>query len=265
MTIEKFYETLLLVIELDKHLGLQTEIEKIKDGLSNIASAPAQPQHQTALASALAALDEATDKLDRLLTPSQISSITDIGGGEFFDPNISIKIREAISANAMTPSVARDFVADIAKRRAAFLATCEKTSSGLQSLGVKHDRLSPGHADIAFLIPRDIFNNNLEKFANELRFINRLVRDFTEASTGTVGIVELEKLSSSIPTVAIGAGIEIVAKIADVISKFLGAWQKIEEIRDVKQRLSKIGFKGGSGAIDRTDNDNHRRSRGRVH
>lgn len=83
MTIEKFYETLLLVIELDKHLGLQTEIEKIKDGLSNIASAPAQPQHQTALASALAALDEATDKLDRLLTPVRFPQLPILAEGSF--------------------------------------------------------------------------------------------------------------------------------------------------------------------------------------
>ena len=244
MTVEKFYETLLLVTELDEHLNLQQQIEAIRDSLSSIASAPAQPQHQSALASALAVFDEATEKLDRILTPSQMSSIADLGGEEYFNPEISEEIRKSISSNAMTPSVARDFAQDLAKRRASFLSVTGQTSRGLQSLGVKHERLSPGQADIAFLIPRDIFDNNLEHFATELRFINRLVRDFTEATTGSVGIVELEKLSSSVPTVAIGAGIEIVAKVADVISKFLAAWQKIEEIRDVKQRLSKIGFKG---------------------
>lgn len=244
MTVEKFYETLVFLIKLDDKLRFQAGLELIRDTLNNLVNAPAQPQHQNALASALATFSAATEELRKAITPSQASVIAEVGGAEFFDPSIAEKVKISISTNAMTPSVARDFVTDLTSRRAGFLTTIRNTRQGLESLGVSSVSLKPGSADLAFLIPRDLFENHLDLFAKELSFISRLIGHFSEALTGHAEPVELEGLSSSVPTVAIDAGVGVIAGIAFVVNKFLEAWERIEKIRKIRAELTEIGMKG---------------------
>ena len=86
MTVEKFYETLRLVVDLDRELQLQSGLEAINAALANLVTSPAQPTYQSTLASAIAAFVSSVEKLNRSLTPAQSVSIAEIGGTEFFDP-----------------------------------------------------------------------------------------------------------------------------------------------------------------------------------
>lgn len=212
--------------------------------LSNVASNPAQPQYQNQLAQNLNELDAATTKLKGEISPSQFTAIKAMGGGEFFDPSIAEKVRESVQKNAMTPAVARDFVQDIAKRRTEFLSTVRNATNSLGHLGVAESTLEAGAADVAFLIPREMFDNKLGAFAKELTFINRLVEHYTEAITGTAEPAVLEQLSSSIPTVALFANLTVIGTIAAVVNKFLTAWEKIEKIRKMRGELKEMGMKG---------------------
>ena len=83
MTVEKFFETLLQIDEFENELNLQTSLEAIREALNNLVSAPAQPQHQSALASAISAFDTATRGLADALTPNQIAAISEVGGHEY--------------------------------------------------------------------------------------------------------------------------------------------------------------------------------------
>jgi hypothetical protein len=204
---------------------------------------PANPQQQSTLATALAAFANAARHLSEALTPSISSSITDLGGADFFDPSIAESVQAAVASNAMTPSVARDFVQNLATRRATFLGTVGQTLEGLNNLGVKGGSLPPGTADLAFLIPRDLFDNQLTSFAKELHFISRMIQNFSEALTGKAEPVVLEELSSSVPTVAVAASLTVVAALATMVNKFLDAWIKVEKIRKLRAELTDMGLK----------------------
>lgn len=143
----------------------------------------------------------------------------------------------------MTPSVANDFVQDLAARRSTFLTTVKSTLKGLNELNVHSTELEPGTADLAFVIPRDLFKNQLAPFAKELTFISRLMDHFGEAVTGKSQPVELEGLSSSSPTVALVAVTGAIAAIGTAVNKFLEAWEKIEKIRRLHAELKEIGIK----------------------
>jgi hypothetical protein len=244
MTAQKLYGTLKFIDELDTKLRLQTFLEAIRDSLSNLASAPTQPQHQNALADAISQFTTAAAKLGASITPSQAGVIAELGGAEFFDPSIAEKVKASISANPMTPSVVRDFVQDIATRRAAFLANVKSTLQGLQKLNVSEPVLQPGSSDLAFLIPRDLFQNQLGEFAKELTFISRLIQDVSEGVTGNIAPVALEELSSSVPTIALAAGLTVIATLATIVNKFLETWERIEKIRRVRTELIEVGLKG---------------------
>lgn len=244
MTAQKLYETLKFLHGLDKKLGLQVALNSIREALKNLVSSPAQPQYQSALASAIDKFTSAAAELGESLTPSQAELIRGMGGADFFDPSIADKVKDSIAKNAMTPSVARDFVEELASRREHFLEMIETTFRGLAELKITDTKVEPGSADVVFLIPRNLFDNELGKFAKQLTFINSLIRDFSEAITNQVESVELQELSSSLPTVALVASAIVLEALARILNKFLDAWKKIEEIREIRERLTKIGFKG---------------------
>jgi hypothetical protein len=246
MTSQKLYGILKYLDSLDTKVNLQSALEAVRDALNQLVSAPAQPQHQNNLATALANLDTAADKLRGSITPSQAVSINEMGGEDFFEPSIAAKVKGWVQTNAMTPSVARDSVTELVARRAAFLNTVRTARQNLEKLGVKESALQPGAGDIAFLIPRDIFDNELGAFAKELTFISRLMQDIGEALTGQAQRVEVEQLSSSVPTVALLVDLAVLTAIGTVVNKFLDAWQKIERIRKVRGELTEIGLKGAA-------------------
>lgn len=120
MTAQKLFSILKFLESLDLELRLQTNLEAISSALNNLTSQPAQPQYQNALASALAEFTSAVDKMRERLAPSQLVVIKELGGEEFFDPTIADKVRTMVEKNAMTPSVARDFVKNLASRPKSF-------------------------------------------------------------------------------------------------------------------------------------------------
>lgn len=244
MTADKFYGVLALLDGLDDKLGLQKTLESVATALTNITSNPAQAQHQTSLAQGLSSLESAASRLKGEISPSQATVINSMGGGEFFDPAIADKVKESVQTNAMTPSVARDYVQNLVNRRAKFLETVRRAKESLGQLKVSESTLAPGAADLSFLIPREMFENQLGKFAKELTFINRLVEHYTEAITGSAEPTELDQLSSSIPTVALLAKAKVIQVIAEVVNKFLTAWEKIEKIRKMRADLKDMGLKG---------------------
>ena len=248
MTSERLYGILKFVDTLDSKLGLQQTLEAIGTALQNLAGSPAQPQYQVELANALSALEATAPAMRASFSQSQLTAIKAMGGEEFFDPALSEKVKNVVQTNAMTPSVARDFVTDLASRRARFLTTVRNVRKNLESLNIQESGLEAGSADLAFLIPRDIFDNELGSFAKELTFINRLVEHYSEAITGTAQPAELEQLSSSVPTVALLAAAPVILVIGEVVNKFLDAWVKIEKIRKMRYELSQMGFK--SVALD---------------
>lgn len=244
MTLEKFYETLQFMMAADRELAIQANLEKTASILSNLVNSPANAQQQSALATALETLSDSAEKLRSRLTPTLTASIGELGGSDFFDPNLAEKVRVSVSTNAMTPSVARDFAQTLSEERSDFLSTIETTLKGLTTLKVTASTLAPGTADIAFLIPRDLFNNKLSMFAKELTFISRMITDLSEAITGQAQPAELEQLASSVPTVAVMAAVPVIAALAALVSKFLTMWEKIEKIRKIRAELIEIGMKG---------------------
>jgi hypothetical protein len=244
MTSQKLYGILTFLDTLDTKLNLQKSLESIQNALNSLVNQPAATQYQSALASALSAFETAAGQLYDSITPSQFTEIEDMGGAEFFDPAIADRVKTSVQTNAMTPSVARDFVQDLATKRAEFLATVRAARQSLEKLGIKGSALQPGSADLAFLIPRNIFDNQLAAFAKELTFISRLMQDISEALTGKPEQAELEQLSSSTPAVALAASVSVIGAIAIVVNKFLEAWEKIEKIRKLRAELAEIGMDG---------------------
>lgn len=243
MTAEKLYGILLFIDDLDSRLSIQNSLQQVATALANLVASPAQPQYQTQLAQALTAFDQSVSKMNEAISHSQFQTISTMGGEEFFNPRIAENVRNSVEKNAMTPSVASDYVQSLLTNRAAFLSTVKNAAKSLKQLGIKEVALEVGTADISFLIPRDIFNNELGSFSRELSFLNQFARHYSEALTGQVEVVKLEELSSSTPTVALWLSAKVIEGIGKVVNLFLDAWEKIERIRKIRSELVEMGLK----------------------
>ncbi|HEY2547719.1 MAG TPA: hypothetical protein VGI46_16730 [Candidatus Acidoferrum sp.] len=243
MTAEKLFSILKFLDDLDKELGLQANLESVRDALSKLTGSPANPPFQSALASAMEAFSNSAKRLE-VIAPTQATVIEQLGGRRYFDQSIADEVRDVIQKNAMTPSVPRDYVEDLAEKRAAFLATIRGALQNLAELGIKVSTVKTDSADVAFLIPRELFENHLGNFAKELGFISRFVGDVSEAVTGHAQPTELEELSSSIPTVTLLANVGVISLIGTVVNKFLEAWLKIEKIRRMRADMKEMGIEG---------------------
>lgn len=246
MTTETLHDTLNYIVTADRDFQLQTSLQSVSTSLTSLVQTPAQPPVQQALAAAMSALDKATISLRADLTPSRTEHISELGGGEFFDPALSKDIRDSIAVNAMTPSVASTYVQDKLTRRATFLQNVKQTLTGMQELKLSGSVPPAGHADITFVIPRSLFDDQLEPFAKELTFISRLIKDISEAGTGKAEAPVLESLSSSTPTVAILAGVGAIKTIAEAVKAFLEVWKQVQELRDTRNKITELGLSGAA-------------------
>jgi hypothetical protein len=253
MTSQRLYETLRLLDALDNRLRLQPSLEAVGNALTTLVSQPAQPQHQATLANALSAFEAAASQLRDSITPSQFEAIKGMGGEEFFDPSIADKVKASVQTNAMTPSVAKDFVQDIVSRRSQFLTNVRQALNSLGSLGVNDHAVIAGSAELAFLIPREIFKNELAAFAKELTFIDRLIEHISEARTGQPETAKLEQLSSSTPTVALATSVFVIQALAIIVKKFVDTWEKIEKIRKIRAELAEMGLSGTAALEELTE------------
>jgi hypothetical protein len=234
--------TLRFMTQLDEQLKLQASLEGLGAALTAIVGSPANPSLQTNLGTSMDAFTEATQKMSAAITPSRAMAIEEIGGKEFYDPGMAALIRHSVQTNAMTPSVARDMVQDLASRRSTFLETLRSTLQGLNNLNIREEVLESGKADVSFVIPRDIFENDLHEFVDELRFIDRMVGHLNEAIRGERGHVPLRSLASSDPTVGLELAANVVGLIGKIVGGFLVTWKAVAEIKSIWERMKQAGI-----------------------
>ena len=123
----------------------------------------------------------------------------------------------------------------------------------MKSLGLEGGSLAPGAADLSFVIPRSLFDNDFGNFAKQIKFLAELVRNFSEAVTGNSQHAELEGLSSSDPTIAIIADAAVIAAIGKAVTAFLEVWEKIVKIRSIREELKELKLAKASALGELTE------------
>lgn len=246
MTTEKFLETLKLIRDLDEEHKFQASLDLVSTTLTNLTNTPADTNAQSTLATSLDSLEKANAFVFASLAPSDLRAIASMGAEEYFANDLAANVKASVASNAMTPSVARDFVKRLATQRASFMKTAIETITGLEKLGVSGYELDLGGSDLSFVIPRDLFSNELSKFSTELRFLDKLLQDLSEATLGKPQFAELQALSTTTPIVSVLTDPHVLNALAKAVQFFLDAWKKIEEIRKVRADVVKVGVVGAA-------------------
>ena len=96
-----------------------------------------------------------------------------------------------------------------------------------------------GTAEIGFLIPRNLFQNELGPLLKELGVINRILRAFSEAATGASQPIVVRDISTTDPLFFFGLDPVTIATLGGVVAWALSQWKKVEEIRKLRSETQK--------------------------
>jgi len=214
MNVERLLQFVEFLQQQEKHHQIQQKLADFQANLNNQVNQPQQVQFQSQVAATLTALEKTIHNFYDVLNPAQIKSIVEIKGDEFFFPKLVETIKIEMSKNAMTPAVVRDYVNRIVGQRQEFLQNLQITQQGLTKLGIKTLALTPGQSEIGFLIPRELFHNELDQLLKELTVIKLIIGFFSEVTTGGPQKIEVHQLSSTDPLIFLGLVPKIIIALA---------------------------------------------------
>ncbi len=231
MNTSRLRELVDLLLSLEGELTTQSRLTDVHSALQNMVNQPQNPQFQNDFAAAKEALAIGAVQTRKLLQPAQIALIEEIGGKRFFVDDISAFIDDLVSKNAVTPAVIQQRVQEFLTERQAYVHLITQLRDSLEGLGIKAIALKPGEAEIGFILPRRLFNNEFDNLIDELKELDFILRAFSELAVGTAEIITVSQISTSDPLFSLGMNPKTIAAIAAAITWALNTWKQVEEIR----------------------------------
>lgn len=166
--------------------------------------------------------------------------LTEIGGLEFYSRSITDVIRKWVSDNPVSVSVAVTNIAHLINRRSEFVLSINSIQSAFEKFEIDADDMDEGTAEIGFLLPRDLFDNNLPTLIKELKTINDIVRTFSEIALGSVEEIEVRDISTTNPIFFLSLDPFTIAMIGGAITWALDAWERVEKIRKIRTETANL-------------------------
>jgi hypothetical protein len=207
--------------------------------MSAVVNNPSHPPSQTQFSERLEELRAAWNKMRNLFSPQEEVLIKEIGGNPYFLDNIPDAIEAAARDNPHTPAVAQQRMQQLASDREQFLALLADLRDRLTQIGVRPYAIEPNSAEVGLLIPRELFHGMFDELVKELSTINRIVRAFAEAATGSAERVETHQITTTDPVFYLGMSAETAQMIGSVITWAITTWASVEGIRKIRSETQK--------------------------
>lgn len=228
--------------DVEGELGIQSQLDSLVSNLETLASNPQDTGAQNSVASAMNSLSaKVLDEFYDNLTPAEQENFAEISAAPYFSGEMIDQIRSVIAENAMTPAVAVKQVRGLRDRRRGYINSLSSLLQGLEDIGIEADEPPDGEADISFVVPREIFHNNIQGLAKELSVIDRVIKAFSEAATGTPENATLRTLATSDPLITVALGFLVITQIGKSVSWLLDTWKKALEIKELRQKTKDSG------------------------
>jgi len=217
MNAERLRGIIDFLLTAEKTAKIQDQIVALRNQLDGLVGNPADQNSQKNVATALAALESSVSSFVEGLSPAQQRNIAEVKAHEYFSTTMVAEITAALTKNGITPAVVQQQVHKLQDGRQKFLDTLRTAQAALNSLGVQIDTLAPGEAEIGFMIPRALFDNNLGEFQKELKVLNSIIRTFHEVSGITPGPIPIRQISTTDPVIFLGMAIKVLIFVSKSI------------------------------------------------
>jgi hypothetical protein len=220
-------------------LGVE-EKEHFQDKLNNLRSAtdalvgnPADQNAQRNAATALGELETAVNSFYDALSPAQQKNITEAKAGEYFSRAMAAELSSTFAKSGMTPAVVQQQIQKLIQNRQEYLDLLRTTQSNLDLLGIRENVLVPGEVEIGFVIPRELFGDNLGDLQDELKTLNSIIRTFYEISNITPEPVVVRQVSTSDFVIFLEIAVPVLLLMGKIITWCIETIKSTLEIRNI--------------------------------
>lgn len=258
MNASRLRELVELLLATDKKYQIQQLVSETAQILGQLISQPQNPSLQSSFSTTLDKLAAAAAQARESFDPAQVPLLQEIGATKYFLNDFPAELNASIRENPLSPAVTNQKITDFMTQRQGYLDHLSQLKGNLEVIGVKATTFDPGDAEIGFLLPRTLFNNRLDVLIKELRDINRIIRAFSEAATGSVETVEVRSISTSDPVFFFHISAVTIAAVAGAVKWALGTWRDVEEIRRVRaetRRTNVLTEKEATDVFDKKINE----------
>jgi hypothetical protein len=142
---------------------------------------------------------------------------------------------------------------NLAAQETEFFSHLSTLVDSLDYFKLGEEALAPSEAEITILIPREEVDNDLEPFAKELQRLNRILEPFVEVVVGSRPPIPVRSISSSQFNIFLLAIPTVAAEVGRAVSRVLGVYQQILDIRKSRGELEAAGV--GEDILRRIDQE----------
>jgi hypothetical protein len=239
MNASRLRELVDLLLQVESKLAVQKRFTVTATAFAELVAATGDANLQVKFKESLDALKSVWHQMMASFDPIVADEIAGIGAAPYFTVDMIDQIGMWVNQNTLTPTLAHKELGDYVARRQEYLATLNQMKANLDRLNVKPSALEPGSAEIGFLIPRAIFEDDLEGLARELGVIRRIVRPFSELATGAVEPVRVREISTTDPLIFLLLNPLTIAMVAGAVTWTLDTLKRVMEIRKLRQDMNK--------------------------
>lgn len=226
------------LLESEGKLRIQETLEELKNAISDYSNNLQQPQFQINVSEKLNELTGKIDIFESDCDHARLNRLEEIGSAKFFRLEMVQDIQDSISENITTPAVTVEKIEDITQRRNDHIRILQAASDSLKRLGMQSAELAPGTAEIGFLIPRILFENELNGLISELRELKFVVSAFSELVENAGEPIYINQISTTDPLFIFGLSVETIVAIGTAVTWALHTWKTVEEIRSLRNQAS---------------------------
>lgn len=240
MNASRLLEVVQLLIDVEKRKKIQDALTNLNSALNNLVSNPSQATHQNEFAQGIEKLSTLMHEVRETFQPAQVKLLKEIGAAEYFVDDLAREISAWLSENVATPAAAQQKLTELINERETYLTRIRQLRENLLGIGIEVDGLQPGQAEIGFLLPRDLFDNEFEHLLKELDVLKKIIRAFSEAANGSIEPIEVRQISTTDPLFFFGLNPTTIAMIGGAITWALHSWKSVEEIRKIRAETENI-------------------------
>ena len=175
------------------------QIGQLATFLQTLASQPGNVQFQQQAASKMEELQKSLRSApSNFFSPAWKQILKEIGADGLLGVELADEIRDLIERNEkITPQAAHQGIVQIQQNVNAFKSAVDQLVLAFGTLKIGAEKLAPGECEFGVSIPRAAIDDDLAKFATELKDFQFILRTFGELTTAEALTFPIRTISSS--------------------------------------------------------------------
>jgi hypothetical protein len=239
MIIEKLDTIALRLSSMLKKAEVIGTLDNLVGALNNYIGGPNE-ENLKQVSAHLATLEKrlGTDEW-KFLPRTWLLYLDEIGFTQYLGENLVAHLKGILKFADMTSVQTRDEINRIKGEIEKFIGAFDQIVAASKTLKIQKDQLAPGEAELGVLLPRGLFDNELQKFSQQALILDSIVRVFEELATGSRESPKIHLLSSSDPTIFLYLTPPAVLLFLKALNMLLSAYEKVLNIRKLRAEIAR--------------------------